>query len=176
MRIRQVKPEFFKDARLAELSPAVRLFYIGLWLVADDAGWFRTDIPELGIDLFGYEPRAKRERAVADHLTSLADAGRIVRYDCGHAVIPRFVDHQRLAGETKRVHTIKREHEACPHIPATPRVSPQVPDTVRNGRGNGNGSVSNGSVAAAAAPDGAAASEFQEKVPRLVALKEGQTA
>lgn len=170
MRIRQVKPEFFKDARLAALSPAVRLFYIGLWMVADDAGWFRVEIPELGIDLFGYEARASRERAVTRHLSALSDAGRIVVYDCGHAVIPRFVTHQRLAGETKRVHTIKREHESCPHIPASPRVSPQSPDTVRNVGGNVVGLVSSRSVDPPTAPSGVGGSEFQEKVPRSVAL------
>jgi hypothetical protein len=169
MRIRQVKPEFFKDARLAALSPATRLVYIGLWMVADDAGWFRADVPELGIELFGYDPRKSRERAVAEHLDRLETAGRIVLHDCGHAFIPTFTTHQRLAGETKRVKTIEREHHDCPHIPATPRTSSQSPDTVRLGTGNGIGQSSNGSVVAPAdAPDGAGApvTEFRQRVPR----------
>jgi hypothetical protein len=170
MRIRQVKPEFFKDARLAALSPAVRLFYIGLWMVADDGGWLRADVPELGIELFGYDPRKSRERTVTCHLDALRESGRIVMYPCGHAFIPTFTNHQRLAGETRRVHTVKREHEACPHIPATPRTSPQVPDTVRNVGGNVKGTVSNGSVDAPAnTPDGAGAtelSEWRKRVPR----------
>ena len=170
MRIRQVKPEFFKDARLAALSPAVRLFYIGLWMVADDAGWFRADVPELGIEMFGYEARKRREKTVTADLAVLEEAGRIALYPCGHGVIPTLTTHQRLAGETKRVHTIKREHESCPRLPANPRVSPHIPDTVRNGRGTVDGTESKGSVVAPAnAPDGAGAtdlSEWRKRVPR----------
>lgn len=36
MRIRQVKPDFFTDAVVSAWPPAARLFYIGLWTVADD--------------------------------------------------------------------------------------------------------------------------------------------
>jgi hypothetical protein len=41
VRIRQVKPAFWADSRLAELPERTRLFYIGLWMIADDAGWLR---------------------------------------------------------------------------------------------------------------------------------------
>ena len=37
-RIRAIKPEFFTHERLAELSPIDRLFFIGLWTVADREG------------------------------------------------------------------------------------------------------------------------------------------
>lgn len=115
MRIRQVKPEFFKDARLAELSDAVRLFYIGLWLVADDAGYFRADVPEIGMDLYGYRARVAREKSVMSYLSTLQDAGRIKVLACGHGFIPTLSGHQHLAGETRRVYTFKAEHQkGCP--------------------------------------------------------------
>jgi hypothetical protein len=136
VRIRQVKPSFFKDARIAELPPAVRLTYIGLWMLADDAGYYRWDPAEAGLELYGYESRTKRERDVTAHLARLVDAGRIVDFGCGHLLVPHLVTHQRLAGPTKRVLTYEREHIKC----APPRVSPQVPagithlpDTVRLG-------------------------------------------
>ena len=37
-RIRTIKPEFFTDEDLGELSPAVRLLFIGMWTEADKAG------------------------------------------------------------------------------------------------------------------------------------------
>ena len=146
MRIRQVKPSFFKDARIADLSPAVRLTYIGLWMLADDGGYYRWDAAEAGLELYGYESRTRREKAVTDHLEALVTAGRIVRFPdliCDHIHIPTLVDHQRFGGPTKRVTTYQVEHARCaPRIPATPRESP--PGTVRNGIGterNGDGTV-----------------------------------
>jgi hypothetical protein len=135
VRIRQVKPSFFKDARIAELPPAVRLTYIGLWMLADDAGYYRWDPAEAGLELYGYESRTKRERDVTAHLARLVEAGRVADLKCGHIVIPTLKDHQRFAGPTKRVLTYEREHVKC----APPRISPQVPagitpfpDTVRS--------------------------------------------
>jgi hypothetical protein len=141
MRIRQVKPAFFKDARIAELAPSVRLFYIGLWMLADDAGWLAWDVAEVGNELYGYQPRKRRERDAAAYLDALVAAERVVRYDCGHLSIPTMTDHQRLSGMTKQVRTTLKEHETrcVPHTPADARDSPHVPDTERNGIGTGKG-------------------------------------
>lgn len=129
-----MKPAYFKDARMASLSPAVRLTYIGLWMLADDAGYYRWDPAEAGLELYGYESRSKRERDVTAHLAALVEAGRVDDLGCDHIVIPTLVDHQRFGGPTKRVTTYQTEHvRECPHIPAGPRDSPLVPGTVRNG-------------------------------------------
>jgi hypothetical protein len=133
MRIRQVKPSFFKDARIAALTPSVRLTYIGLWMLADDAGYYRWDVAEAGLELYGYESRGKRERDVTRHLAALVVAGRVDDLGCGHVLIPTLTDHQRFGGPTKRVTTYQREHADCPRIPANPRGSPLIPGTVRNG-------------------------------------------
>lgn len=154
MRIRQIKPEFWKDGDIAKLPVTTRLAYIGLWGLADDAGWFRLDVPSIALELFGYESRTKREKTVADVVAQLVEAKKVEPHDCGHALIPRFVDHQRFAGETKRVYTILREHRNCPRVPAgmddprsdeapedDPRGSPRFPDPEQ---GTGNGSVRKG--------------------------------
>lgn len=141
MRIRQVKPSFFKDARIAELTPAVRLTYIGLWMLADDAGYYRWDAAEAGLELYGYESRGKRERDVTAHLAALVAAERVTLLSdpkfgyecCEHIFIPTLTDHQRFGGPTKRVTTYQREHADCPRIPADTRDSPPIPDPVRNG-------------------------------------------
>lgn len=139
MRIRQVKPSFFKDAHIAAMAPAVRLTYIGLWMLADDAGYYRWDVAEAGLELYGYDSRTKREKVVAAHLDELVAGGRVVRladpkygYEaCDHIYIPTLTDHQRFGGPTKRVTTYQREHATCPRIPADTRESPPIPGTVR---------------------------------------------
>ncbi len=113
MRIRQVKPAFWTDVRIASLSAPIRLFYIGLWMVADDAGWFRWDGPQLGAELYSFEGRAKRERNVEQWGSILEDVGRIKRLPCGHSYIPTMTEHQRMSAATKRVKTYEREHEKC---------------------------------------------------------------
>lgn len=142
-----MKPEFWKDGTIASLPVTTRLAYIGLWGLADDAGWLRLDVPAIALELFGYEPRVRREKVVSAAVEDLVAAKRIEVHDCGHALIPRFVDHQRFAGETKRVYTIRREHADCPrtpagsvgddapeHDPAGTRGGPRVPATVSKGK------------------------------------------
>lgn len=123
MRIRQIKPDYWRDRLLATLSADVREFYIGLWMQSDDSGWMRWEVGELGADLYPYRPVAKRERSIAEWAAELVKAGRIVIHECGHAEIPNLVRHQRLSGAAKQVHTHKREHEirCSPRIPADSR-------------------------------------------------------
>ena len=140
MRIRQVKPEFWKDSRVAELSEGARLFYIGTWQLCDDAGWMRWDVPNIAAELYPFEGRASREKRVARHSAALARLGRLHLHDCGHAQVPKMPTHQHLAGTTRRVTTIAQEHGLC-GIPATPRDNPRLPAPVSIGS-VGIGSVS----------------------------------
>ena len=146
MRIRQVKPAFWSDARLSELPETTRLFYIGLWMIADDAGWLRWEPTEVGRDLYGYDDRKKRERRVSQMFAELVAAGRVLEHPCGHAEIPKMMDHQHLAGATKQVRTSFNEHlRKC--VESTGKSeSPPSPANVRGGLGNGNGQVRLGSV------------------------------
>lgn len=129
MRIRQIKPEFWKDAKLAGLTEGARLFFIGTWSLADDAGWLRWSIPEIAAELYPFEPRKMRERRVEKHGSALAALGRLHHHDCGHSNIPKMPAHQHLAGTTRRVTTIATEHAKCAQ-PATPRDSPRLPAPV----------------------------------------------
>lgn len=113
MRIRQVKPEFWSDPDMAELPAPVRLTYIGLWNLADDAGWLVADATYIGHQLYGYDDRATREDIVADHLYALQAAGKVVLEDCGHALIPTLAVHQRQNAATRRVEMVKKAHEQC---------------------------------------------------------------
>ena len=62
MRIRQVRREFWSDRRMALLPKSTRLFYIGLWAVADDHGFLRWDLPQIAGELFPFDSIRARER------------------------------------------------------------------------------------------------------------------
>lgn len=139
MRIRQVKPEFWKDAKMAELSEGARLFFIGTWQLADDAGWLRWDVANIAAELYPFGGRSSRERRVTRHAEALVKLGRLHLHDCGHAQVPKMPAHQHLAGTTRQVLTVKMEHAQCGK-PATNRDDPRLPAPV------GIGSVRQGSV------------------------------
>ena len=47
MRIRQIKPDYWRDEVIAAMPDSVARFYIGIWQEADDAGWLRWNVPEI---------------------------------------------------------------------------------------------------------------------------------
>ena len=181
MRIRQVKPAFWTDARIAALPPAARLFYIGLWMEADDAGWLRWDCSQIANELYGYESRRRRERDVEAFLALLVAAERVIVHPCGHVEIPRLTTHQHLSVTSKQVRTIQREHAVCqdaPQEPAEPRGNPPLPSRKGKGEGHvnggGNGTVGEGhgkGSAPANTPDGAGATNEDTLPPFLRAVQ-----
>lgn len=141
MRIRTIKPAFWHDSVLARLPEATRLFYVGLWMVADDAGWFRWDPAEVANDLYGYDSRSRRESKVETMMAGLVETGRVILEPCGHGYVPRLSEHQHLAAATKQVRTVENEHlRKCvsrphPQTPEETRGDPQTPATVMGGKG-----------------------------------------
>lgn len=109
MRIRVVKPDFWSDSFIASLPDGARLFYVGLWMEADDAGWFKWEPREISAGLYPYRSIRTRERQVQDWFRLLMDGGRVVLHECGHAVIPTFGRHQRTTGGTK-VYRVRDQH------------------------------------------------------------------
>jgi hypothetical protein len=114
MRTRLIRPAFWTDFRMADLSDSARLTFIGLWCLAVDAGYFEYEPREIAAELYRYRPTKQRERQVADHLQRLVDDGRVKHLDCGrHAVIPSLPDHRIKGGQ--QLFTIQKEHESrCP--------------------------------------------------------------
>jgi hypothetical protein len=175
MRIRQVKPAFWTDARIAALPPAARLFYIGLWMEADDAGWLRWDCSQIANELYGYESRRRRERDVEAFLALLVAAERVIVHPCGHVEIPRLTTHQHLSVTSKQVRTTQREHAVCqdsPQKPAETREDPPLPSRKGKGEGHVNGggkeTVGEGhgkGSAPANTPDGAGATTDETWLP-----------
>ncbi len=89
-----IKPEFFDDPVIAELTPMARLFYIGLWLQADKAGRLPDDPRRLKARIFPYES------VDCDVLAAELDTLRLIRRYLGsddrrYIWIRTFVKHQR---------------------------------------------------------------------------------
>ena len=124
-----MRPEFFSDPVVSRLPPDVRLSYIGLWCIADDAGYLIWDEPHIGALLYPYESVRVRERRVEKAGAYLLDSGRMTFFPCGCALIPKLADHQKIGGN--KSFTIKERHEV--HT-----VPDKSPGKVSNGRvGNG---------------------------------------
>ena len=51
-RIRTIKPEFWTDEKIVELSAFARLLFIGLWNFADDAGRMEFSAKRLKMQIF----------------------------------------------------------------------------------------------------------------------------
>jgi hypothetical protein len=93
LRIRALKPGFFKNEQLADLSPWHRLCYEGLWCVADREGRLEDRPKRLKVEIFPYD-----DLNMDGLLWDLTHAGFIRRYVIGHQpliCIPTWFDHQR---------------------------------------------------------------------------------
>ena len=92
MRTRYLKPGFYENEYLAALPAVTRLLYAGLWLIADRKGRLLDRPARIKGELFPYDATP-----VEKHLSALATAGFIIRYEAeGKKLIwiPTFLLHQ----------------------------------------------------------------------------------
>ena len=93
MRQRTLKPGFFKNEELAELTPMERLLFIGLLLLADRSGRFEDRPARIRAEIFPYDQSVN----VSEMMSSLERCGFVVRYDVSgkpFGLIPTFCNHQ----------------------------------------------------------------------------------
>lgn len=98
MRIRTIKPEFFKHDVVASLDPRTRLLFIGLWCLADCAGRLDDRPRRIGVEVLPYD----QDYDVDAGLDSLNQHGLIQRYSAdGMSLIQvvSFASHQRITGK-----------------------------------------------------------------------------
>lgn len=107
MRIRTIKPQFFKNDDLAELPMAARMLFIGLWTMADAEGRLEDKPRRIKAEIFPFDA------VNADDLLSrLQSAGFIIRYTSSGGKntesefgemkviqIVNFKKHQRITGK-----------------------------------------------------------------------------
>lgn len=106
MRIRDIKPEFFHHEELAELPPLVRLFFIGLWCVADREGRFSWRPRRIKVEVLPYETTFDPDEALA----TLEGGGFIRSYEVTgrrYGMVTNWLRHQ-----------LPRRDEAPSELPA----------------------------------------------------------
>jgi hypothetical protein len=125
MRSRNIKPGFFKNDALAELSPLARILFAGLWCMADREGRLADRPKRIRGEVLPYD-----DCDVDGLLDELHEAGFIVRYvspETPAIAIPEFTKHQN------------------PHIREAPsRITPPtapIPDLPGGGLGAEAGEV-----------------------------------
>lgn len=104
MRIRTIKPEFWKHDGIAELEYATRLLFIALWCIADRRGRMEDRPRRIKAECFPYD-----ELDVDAMLSELHAAGFIDRYEAeGLKIIEvrSFEKHQRLTGKEAETESI----------------------------------------------------------------------
>ncbi len=89
-----IKPDFFDDPNIGELTPLARLFFIGLWTQADREGRVEDDVRRLKIRIFPFDAVDVEALAVELHGKDM-----IRRYSAGekrgYIWIRNFTKHQR---------------------------------------------------------------------------------
>lgn len=96
MRIRTIKPEFWRNRKLASLGREVHDFAARLITASDDEGFCDADPALLAGDLYPFD--ADAQRFIKKALPELARIGFILIRGGEHGVVclPKFREHQRI--------------------------------------------------------------------------------
>jgi|SRR5882757_595583 len=120
-RIRSIKPSFFLNEDLADLSAIVRLLFIGLWTQADKEGRLLDRPKRLKAEIFPYS-----NVNLDVELSRLQSAGFIERYEVGELKviqIKNFTVHQRITGSEAQSESV---------LPAPPKAAQKSEQTGGN--------------------------------------------
>ena len=101
-RIRTIKPSFWGDDKVSELSLEARLLFLGLISMADDDGRFLASHNSIAGYVFPND-EIPVKRLVA-WLDEIQRGGLVVFYNGGrvkYGAIPKFRDHQRISHPQK---------------------------------------------------------------------------
>jgi hypothetical protein len=125
MRIRSIKPEYWRSEDITKLSFEDRLLFIGLWSYVDDNGVGIDNARQITADLFALEddPKAVRE-FVTEGLRRLQTAGLVQRYTArskGFIYISTWDQHQRVANPNKPRYPRPGEDD---HVPTSGNANP----------------------------------------------------
>lgn len=125
-RIRSIKPDFWTDEKIVELSAFARLLFIGLWNFADDDGRIAYSPKKIKMQIFP-----------ADSL----DISELFGEIRGESLIDVYgvdgVEYLQIVGFAKHQKIDKRSPSKLPENPLntnTPTESPRIPTTEGKGR------------------------------------------
>ena len=123
-RARNLKPDFFRDAKVAKCDVWVRLLFAGLWTLADREGRLKDDPDQIGLDLF---PRDGFD--IEAGLRQLADLGLVERYEAGGVRVVwvrNFARHQNPhVNEQASTLPAAPDAEPSPVMPSDPVQAPE---------------------------------------------------
>lgn len=129
-RIRSIKPDFWTDEHIVELSPWARLLFIGLWNFADDDGRMEYSPKRIKMQIF---PSDSIE--VSELFGEIRRENLIVVYVVDgkeYLQIKNFAKHQKVDKRTPS------RHPPCPGVtPNPPELPPSVPTEGKGREGNG---------------------------------------
>lgn len=151
MRVRMIRPSYWTDADLqTRLTAEQREFYIGLWMLADDAGYVAWEPGRVGAELYPWRSPAWRAKRIPEWL-ALLGSDHAVLLPCGrHVVIPNLPRYQ---SPPKPSSQHRKEHEAtCPQMAPSGASGGHVAPARGFDRGMGSKGV-RGLVVADSAPD-----------------------
>lgn len=143
-RIRYVKPDFFSDTKLSEISPLARLLYIGLWCFLDRNGLAEDDPKLLKREIFPYDDPVTQKK-IATMLDELVGIGRLVRVrheSKSYIYCPNFSKHQKFHPNEKEKFAIPLEVLAAACQQPTSNLPSSInarTSSVGNGDGDWNG-------------------------------------
>lgn len=93
-RIRTIKPEFWTDEKIVELSFPARLLFIGMWNYADDHGGIERSNSQLKMRIFPAD-----SVSIPELLTELITHGLLIEYSVNgnnYLHIKGFTSHQKI--------------------------------------------------------------------------------
>jgi len=97
-RIRSIKPDFWEDEKLSDISLQANLLFIGLWNHADDTGIIKSNINWIKSKVFPIREDVRKEQ-VSQWIESLVNARFLVPFNYNNEsyyVIRSFRKHQRI--------------------------------------------------------------------------------
>lgn len=114
-RARNIKPSFFQNEELAELDPLARLFFIGLWTVADYKGCVEFRPKRLKVQLLPYDDCDTESLA-----KNLEDSGFVLIYSVAGKRYLKVVNFE------KHQNPHKNERDGGSEIPDIDKAESQV--------------------------------------------------
>jgi hypothetical protein len=152
MRIRSIKPSFWRSLSMSKLPLQTRHHFIGLWGVADDEGRAIEDPRLLKGDLWSLDPRVS-SRQIGTMQVELAAAGKLWRYTDGEKTyfeIVNWKDHQKINHPQKSSLPAHDDPSVDPLDEPSPRTlfpddSGTLPVTALESSRNGPGTLQPGS-------------------------------
>lgn len=167
-----IRPAYWTDADLhLRLTPEVREFYIGLWMMADDAGYVAWDVTRVGAELYPFKTQAWRTRRMPEMLAALGP-GHARLLACGkHVVVPNLARYQsppRPSYPVQRAHDTGCPRQVAPPASSLPQVAAGGTSTGREVEGREGKGMEVGARARASSSESGAPfeSEFRQRVPR----------